>query len=75
MKALWNGESTNEGFRIVAGILAIASIAISPLTFYAPSDTGNFNFVFGSFCLGYVVAIFASVAIRGKAPTGLVPWK
>jgi hypothetical protein len=76
MKSLWNGENINSIFRILAGIFAIASLVIFPsIAMTSAVDFSLSNYILGFLCYIYVVAVFASVSIRGKAPTGVVPWK
>lgn len=76
MKALWKGEKVNGLFRVLAGFLAIASIVSMPFATMGFSEgVGFFDTIFGLVCYLYVIAVFASVSIRGREPTGLIPWK
>jgi len=76
MESLWNGEEINLVYRMLAGLLAFASIATIPSAFILTSvDNDYFNITFGVFCYAYIITLFISVAVRGKAPTGLTPWK
>jgi hypothetical protein len=76
MKTLWNGEKVHPVFRILGGLIAVAFLITMTFSLIEPSDSLNyFDLFLGTFCLAYVLTVFISVAIRGKAPSGIIPWR
>jgi hypothetical protein len=76
MKPLWNGESLNWIYRILAGALAIATIVTIPFVAVTVDTEYSIpDLVLGTLCYAYLVLVFGCVSVRGKAPTGVLPWK
>jgi len=76
MNLLWNGEKVSLIYRVLAGMLSLATIIIIPLiALNVKEDFNMLDTTLGIVCYLYLILVFASVAIRGKAPTGVIPWK
>lgn len=74
MKALWHGETVSGLYRVLAGFLALAMIATMPFVLVEYGETSLLDVLLGGFIYLYIFCVFTCVALRGRAPTGVVPW-
>lgn len=80
LRALWSGQRASLISRIGAGFLSLcflfaATYVVSPYVEGSrPLDLSILDIV-NAVLFTYALALFARVALRGKAPQGWIPWQ